>query len=115
MRRAGLIGLCLCAAAGCTSPAAPATATETCDAFVDAWTAYDVRCGLHGAPSSADPTEADRARVEADFFGATGCASAVDADFRDADALRGQCPPQLEGLACDAASLPPPCADQILR
>ena len=32
-----------------------------------------------------------------------------------AAALRVQGPPLLEAPACDAGSLPPPCADQILR
>lgn len=111
MRGAMLIGT-LALAAGCTGPV---DATATCETFVDAWADYDVRCGLTAAPSSDGATDADVARIEMDFFGAEGCATATEADFRDSTSLREECVPALEELECDATSVPEACADQIRR
>lgn len=96
---------------GCANPT---PAVDTCEVLVDTWAAYDARCGFtDGAPHEA--TDEDRARVEADFFGAEGCEAATIEDFRDPEALRDECPAALEGTSCDATYLPDACADQLLR
>lgn len=113
MRRLRFGVAALLLVAGCASE--PVGAPETCRRFVDAWAEYDVRCGLSGPASSEGATGEDRGRVEAAFFGEAGCASATDADFRDAAQLVDECVPALAAQSCDVTSLPDACVDQLRR
>lgn len=110
MRERALAGAFAIMLAACTTEA-----QATCIVFVDTWTDYEARCDTDPFLTVPPGSQAHHDEVEETYFGPDGCASATLDDFRDARALREDCPSELEAWPCEQPGIPDSCADQILR